>query len=97
MRTLDGKGRWSSDADAGVLWGARYEGPPHVVFGHNARPEPQLHPWATGLDTGCVYGGKLTALVLDEGERVPRGERVRARLRSVRAGRRYYGSKGAPL
>jgi hypothetical protein len=97
MRTLDTKGRWSSDADAGVLWGSRYEGPPHVVFGHNARPEPQLHPWATGLDTGCVYGGRLTALVLDEGERVPRGDRVKTRLRSVPASRRYYGSKGAPL
>lgn len=97
MRTLDAHGRWSSDADAGVLWGTRYEGPPHVVFGHNARPEPQLHSWATGLDTGCVYGGRLTAMVLDEGEPVPRGERVRPLLRSVRAGRRYFGARGAPL
>ena len=36
-----------------VLWGRVYEGPPHVVFGHNAQPEPQMHAWATGLDTGC--------------------------------------------
>jgi hypothetical protein len=62
--------------DSGPLWGTRYQGPPQVVFGHNARYEPQIHAWATGLDTGCVYGGELTALVLGEGERVaPAAER----------------------
>jgi hypothetical protein len=54
-----------------VLWGARYVGPPHVVFGHNALPLPQLHPWATGIDTGAVYGGRLTAMVLRKGEKPP--------------------------
>ncbi|MGD0527145.1 MAG: metallophosphoesterase [Polyangiaceae bacterium] len=97
MRTIDGRERWSDDADAGPLWGTKYAGPPHVVFGHNARAEPQLHAWATGLDTGCVYGGKLTAMVLDEGEPVPRGESVRGLLKSVKAVRRYYGGKGGPL
>jgi hypothetical protein len=55
-----------------VLWGTRYTGPPHVVFGHNAAPGLQLHPWATGLDTGCVYGGRLTALVLAPRQKIPR-------------------------
>jgi hypothetical protein len=54
------------------LWGTHYAGPPHIVFGHNAAPGLQLHPWATGLDTGCVYGGRLTAMVLGEREKVPR-------------------------
>jgi hypothetical protein len=97
VRTIDSQGRWSDDADGGALWGSRYTGPPHVVFGHNARPEPQLHPWATGIDTGCVYGGRLTALVLHDGERVPRGARVQPLLVSVPALRKYYGGKGAPL
>jgi hypothetical protein len=39
----------------------------HVVFGHWHRiaPEGALieAPFATGIDTGAVYGGRLTALV----------------------------------
>ena len=97
MRTIDARGRWSDEPDAGPLWGTLYEGPPHAVFGHNARPEPQLHSWATGIDTACVYGGRLTAVVLDEGEAMPRGEAVRGLLKSVPALRKYYGGKGAPL
>lgn len=79
-----------------VLWGARYVGPPHVVFGHNAGQGPQLHRWATGLDTACVYGGRLTALVLEEGESVPRDLQDRRRhLVSVPAERVYYeGTRG---
>lgn len=52
-------------------WAESHRGPPHVVFGHNAWIAPQIHPWATGLDTGCVYGGALTAMVLVPGERIP--------------------------
>lgn len=96
MRTIDARGRWSDEPDAGVLWGTKYAGPPHVVFGHFARAEPQLHPWATGIDTSCVYGGRLTAMVLEDGEKVPRGGRAGRLLKSVPALRKYYGGKGAP-
>jgi hypothetical protein len=78
-----------------VLWGTRYHGPPHIVFGHYARVEPQLHPWATGLDTGCVYGGTLTAMVLGPGERVPRDVAARRKLLvTVPAAREYYAPGG---
>lgn len=90
MRSVDARGRWSDKQYGGDLWGAHYTGPPHVIFGHNARPEVQVHPWATGVDTGCVYGGRLTAVVLAEGEPMPRGETARERLLSVQARRRYY-------
>jgi hypothetical protein len=95
IRTVDGRGRWSDDPEEGPVWGARYTGPPHVVFGHNARADVQLHPWATGLDTACVYGGRLTAVVLDENEPMPRGVAARGLLRSVPAMRKYYAGKGA--
>lgn len=70
MRSIDDKGR-ASDRVGKVPWGAVYTGPPHIVFGHNAQQNPQIHPAATGLDTGCVYGYRLTALVLAEGEEPP--------------------------
>jgi len=73
----------------GTLWGSLYRGSPHIVFGHNARQTPQLHPDATGLDTACVYGGALTAMVLPEGSAPPPPETRMDALVSVRAARAY--------
>lgn len=85
LRTVDVKGKGKT------LWGAAYDGPPHVVFGHNALEGLQLHPCATGLDTGCVYGRSLTAMVLDRGEPIALspGER-RKKLVTQPAARVYY-------
>ena len=80
----------------GPPWGALYQGPPHLVFGHNARKDPQLHPDATGLDTGCVYGGALTALVVPKGS-LPPGPLERRDALAVEPARRAYASYGGPL
>lgn len=91
MRCLTPKGEASDEKwGAAPLWGAHYEGPPHIVFGHNALATVQLHPWATGIDTGCVYGGSLTALVLHEGEKMPRGPAVRELLHQQTALARHF-------
>ncbi len=49
-----------------------------VVFGHTPRREILVDPpYKIGIDTGCVYGGRLTAVELREGVayQVARGER----------------------
>lgn len=74
-----------------VPWGELYRGAPQIVFGHNALGGLQMHPWATGLDTACVYGGRLSAMVLREGERVPSSiSRRRALIVQQTAARAYF-------
>jgi protein phosphatase len=49
-------------------WAAEYRGRAMVVYGHTPVPEPE---WLNGticIDTGCVFGGKLTALRYPEKE-----------------------------
>ena len=95
VRSIDADGKPSEKW--GVPWGASYAGPEHIVFGHNARKRPQLHPFATGLDTGCVYGGRLTGMLLTEGAPPPPIADRLATLISVRARAEYsdYG-RGLP-
>ena len=60
-------------------WAADYRGRALVVYGHTPVLEPE---WINGtmcIDTGCVFGGRLTAL------RYPERELV-----SVEAARQYY-------
>jgi protein phosphatase len=60
-------------------WADEYRGRATVLYGHTPVPEPM---WVNGtlcLDTGCVFGGRLTAL------RYPERELV-----SVPAARTYY-------
>ena len=88
IRTVVAPG--SPRGEGHVLWGLRYAGPPHVVFGHNAAPGLQLHPWATGLDTGCVYGGRLTAMVLGNRQKVPRAVGARREVLVSQPARRVW-------
>jgi Calcineurin-like phosphoesterase len=66
MRTLKADGSASSKLEDGTRWATLWEGPERVIFGHDAISGFQLERFATGLDTGCVYGGSLTAVVLPE-------------------------------
>lgn len=38
---------------------------PHIIFGHDAKSKLQIHRNATGIDTGCCYGGHLSALIFN--------------------------------
>jgi protein phosphatase len=43
-------------------WAAEYRGRASVVYGHTPVPEPEWLNRTINIDTGCVFGGKLTAL-----------------------------------
>ncbi|MGD0789348.1 MAG: polynucleotide kinase-phosphatase [Terracidiphilus sp.] len=60
-------------------WAAEYRGKAMVVYGHTPVAEPEWLNRTIDIDTGCVFGGKLTAL------RYPERELV-----SVPALREYY-------
>jgi protein phosphatase len=60
-------------------WAADYRGRATVVYGHTPVPEPEWLNRTINIDTGCVFGGRLTAL------RYPEMELV-----SVPALRTYY-------
>jgi polynucleotide kinase-phosphatase len=60
-------------------WARDYRGSAAVVYGHTPTPKPEWINNTICLDTGCVFGGELTAL------RWPARELV-----SVKAAREYY-------
>lgn len=60
-------------------WAADYHGEARIVYGHTPIATPQWQNQAINIDTGCVYGGRLTALRYPELE-----------LISVPARRVYY-------
>jgi polynucleotide kinase-phosphatase len=51
-------------------WAAEYRGKAMVVYGHTPVGEPEWLNRTINIDTGCVFGGKLTALRYPEKELV---------------------------
>jgi protein phosphatase len=51
-------------------WAAEYRGKAMVVYGHTPIPETQWLNDTLNVDTGCVFGGRLTALRYPERETV---------------------------
>lgn len=50
------------------FWSETWTGPETVVYGHSPWLDGKIRvdPFALGIDTACVFGGKLTALAMSE-------------------------------
>jgi diadenosine tetraphosphatase ApaH/serine/threonine PP2A family protein phosphatase len=49
-----------------VPWASLWKSPEQIIFGHDAKRGLQEYEYATGIDTGCVYGKKLTGMILPQ-------------------------------
>ena len=87
IQVIDKKGmpRKRSDSPAASPWADSWHGDPFVVYGHTPRPNVLERPGSIGIDTGCVYGGHLTAYIIEDKSLV-----------QVRARKAYAHSKKLP-
>lgn len=62
----NGNGARRHAVNSDNYWTNHWHGPPLVIYGHTSRPNVFRSPGAIGIDTGCVYGGHLTAYILED-------------------------------
>jgi hypothetical protein len=80
LRLLDAEGFIAASPrgelpDGVAHWATRWRGPESIIYGHHVHDlelprvdEPTAGVRCVGLDTGCVYGGRLSALLLPNEE-----------------------------
>lgn len=68
IRSIDTNGDFikTDGASETFPWEDIWKGDPFIVYGHNSRPEVFKRPGSIGIDTGCVYGGHLTAYIVED-------------------------------
>ena len=67
IRTWDGKGQDIKSAN-NPPWHSYYKGSKLVIYGHWASQGLKVKKNSIGLDSGCVYGHKLSGILLPERE-----------------------------
>ncbi|KAJ8069211.1 hypothetical protein OCU04_002877 [Sclerotinia nivalis] len=55
-----------------------------VIYGHDSKRGLQLKKYSMGLDTGCLKGGKLTAVVIEGGNSTPKHKVVQVKCKDGR-------------
>lgn len=70
-----------------VYWDEQWKGPETVIYGHavHSLEKPRIKPYANGIDTGCVFGGRLTCYTVD-----PHDARDPTHFIQVAAKREYH-------
>lgn len=70
IQRIDSEGlpRRRNEASSTKSWTQYWKQKPFVVYGHTPRKNVFKRRYSLGIDTGCVWGGKLTALILPDNE-----------------------------
>lgn len=72
MRYLDNNGNFitdTKDVENLLFWADIYDGSNgFVVYGHKSFDNVRVNKHSLGVDTGCVYGNKLSAVVFENGD-----------------------------
>lgn len=91
LRYVDSNGRMISvdnplqKPPGASLWNEVWQGPESVIFGHNilSMDEPVIdyrsNYFTASIDTGCVFDGNLTALILEDNTEKPTFVQVKAK------------------
>ncbi|MFQ3226248.1 MAG: putative phosphodiesterase [Lentimonas sp.] len=68
IQVIDANGRAAkrSEAPNASAWADHWHGSPFVIYGHTPRPKVFKRPGSIGIDTGCAYGGHLTAYIIED-------------------------------
>ena len=70
MRYLDQDGNYltlGQENENSLFWADVYDGNQgFVVYGHQWFKEAKIDKFAIGVDTGCVYGNKLSAVIFKD-------------------------------
>ncbi len=89
-KMLDLRAKLSPDTTA--FWTDLWTGPDSIIYGHHPMDEgrPEVVPagpgvWCFGIDTGCCFGGSLTALIFN-GPHEPTYAQVKAKRTYVDRG-----------
>ena len=75
VRYLSPEGKFvglNEETEVDKYWAELYNGSfGHIYFGHQPFMQelPENFPHATGLDTGCVFGGWLSAVIIENGNK----------------------------
>ena len=72
LRYLDHEGHfvaYGEETEKSIFWADVYDGNQgFVVYGHQWFHEANISKHAIGIDTGCVYGNKLSAVIFDSSD-----------------------------
>ena len=80
IRPPEKKSYWPSKAPSThTFWTNHWRGPERVIFGHTVLDKALVTDHAVGIDTGCVFGGTLTAVVLPDWQIVSVPSRAKTR------------------